>query len=383
MKSIFEVFIKGYKKNRDANYLGSHTYLDIAKRIIALSDYFSYENFCQQKRVGILCEDPELFTIIFWSLQKLGITTVLFNPKTIGNNLEYCTELSTVKNIVSDKEYDLLGTDKDLEIYTIDDDFMCRKLSFVQDGTIEQELCNVRINLESIIQCSSGTTGIPKMVLRELPKLENDINNIVDTLDYASEDRIYCTAPVCHGFGLTMAVLAGTYVGGTLLLRKCLLASSFSKEYKYWKPTIILGIPDAFRMILRGSTLSVFNNETRLLISSGDKADRDLLKQFHDRFGRWINQMYGMLEASTISVNLEPDSKNFDSVGKSVNNVRIEIRDINKETSIGKIYISSNALSNDYLSGDRFLVDGWYFTKDLGHQDAKGNLYIDERWKKE
>lgn len=383
MKNIFEVFINGYERDKNANYLGSYTYLYIAKRIIMLSNYLSDENFLVQKRVGILCENPEVFVIIFWALQKLGITTVLFNPKTLSENLEYCIKLSAVQVIVSDKGNIISGVDKDLEVYTINNDFVSKNVSIIRDENVKQELGVMRANLESIIQCSSGTTGIPKMVLRELPKLENDISNIVNTLGYTNEDKIYCTAPVFHGFGLTMAILAGTYVGGTLFLRRGLLSSIFDQEYKCWKPTIILGIPDAFRMILRGSSLTFFDDKTRLLISSGDKADKILLKQFYEKFGRWINQMYGMLEASTISVNLEPDGRNYDSVGKSVNNVQIEIRDVDKETSSGRIYISSNALSGNYLSGERILIDGWYFTKDLGHMDAEGNLYIDERWKKE
>lgn len=382
MKSIFEVFINGYMKSKNTDYLGPYSYLQVAKKVVALSRYFSKEEFLQQKRVGILCDDPGLFTYVFWALHKLGITTVLLNPKAIDQNLQYCIELSAITIIVTDRANALLRLNIDLDVYQIDNEFISKNLLITQVENVEQELCNIRVNNEPIIQCSSGTTGIPKMVLRELSKLENDISNIVETLKYTYRDRIYCTAPVYHGFGLTMAILAGTYVGGTLILRKYLLASIFDKEYKSWKPTIIIGIPDAFRMILCGSSLTAFNNETKFLIASGDKAEETLLKQFYNKFGRWINQMYGMLEASTISVNSNPDGRNFNSVGKSVSNVRIEIRDINKQTAIGKIYINSNALSNNYLTGDKIMIDGWYFTKDLGHFDKDGNLYIDERWKK-
>jgi long-chain acyl-CoA synthetase len=229
-----------------------------------------------------------------------------------------------------------------------------------------------------VIQCSSGTTGQPKMAVRTQRNVAADARNILSSFGYTSRDIVYCPVPVCHGYGLTMGLIAPLKAGAHIWLERWFMPNRLLAGLPETQPTVFLGTPEMYD-ILAQSPLPVEEahfGHMRLLLCSGSPLEKQIGISFHGRFGRWIQQLYGMMEVSTIACNFAPDVHSFTSVGKAVDNVQIRIGEreeifVRSET-VSPIYIREQI---SYATGDR----EWFATGDRGYLDEEGRLYITER----
>ena len=223
------------------------------------------------------------------------------------------------------------------------------------------------------MQTSSGTTNTPKIAYRTDKNYFVDINNITTNFDYSMEDVIYCAVPIFHGYGLTMALLSSIKIGATLVLDKWFMVNRFFSLYEVIKPTIFVGSPESYDVINRYVDEKYMFKYRKWFFSSGSPLKENTATKFFNNFRIWINQMYGMMEASTISANLYPTSDNYLSVGKAIDGIDLDI--IND-----LIMIRGEAISTHYVTpnGDELLpkVDGWFSNGDIGNFNSDSTISI-------
>ena len=82
-------------------------------------------------------------------------------------------------------------------------------------------------NENVLIQSSSGTSGTAKLAYRTKENIKTDINNIVQSLKYEKTDTVYSSVPLCHGYGLTMGLLAPLKVGAKIIMEKWFMPNRF------------------------------------------------------------------------------------------------------------------------------------------------------------
>ena len=176
------------------------------------------------------------------------------------------------------------------------------------------------------VQCSSGTTGVSKMAQRTIENLNEDSNNIISTLNYQYDDVIYCPVPLYHGYGLTMGLIASLHAASLLITDRWFIVKNSAEKLR--NASIIIGVPEIFERMAESSNFIEADTflHAKWIISSSNKLSKETALNFYKKYKRWINQMYGMMEVSTISVNLFPDVNNYWSVGRIINGLEFRVK---------------------------------------------------------
>jgi long-chain acyl-CoA synthetase len=113
-------------------------------------------------------------------------------------------------------------------------------------------------------------------------------------------------------------------------------------------------------------------------------------REFQQKFGMYIRQLYGSTETGTMSMNVSDDIENtLDSVGEPLPQIQFAI--VNDDGQrvetghIGQVIVSSPGTMDGYDDmpelNEKVLRDGFFYTGDLGRLDAQGRLYLQGRLK--
>lgn len=342
-------------------------------------------------RVALCLYNTIDFVICLYALSKKKYSVVLLNPLSKDLDIEESLKVSGAQLLITENRiYKQL---QQLRPH------MKSKYSFVirngerNQSTVLAELFDDQsydedvptrewaLDDECLVQCSSGTTGLAKLALRTATNLSEDIGNIISTFGYASEDKIYCSVPLSHGYGLTMGLIAPIRVGASIHIEKWFMPNRFLGEYEYIRPTIFLGTPEIYESIIfnRPQNFKGFFY-TRWLFSSSSPISKAIGYAFYEDYGAWIHQLYGMMEVSTICANLSPSYLTYTSVGVPVKNVKIKID--GSPGLPGEILVQSLTISNyivttnGNISENPSIEEGWFRTGDFGYIDQDEVVWI-------
>jgi fatty-acyl-CoA synthase len=151
----------------------------------------------------------------------------------------------------------------------------------------------------------------------------------------------------------------------------------------------IITVPRLTRMleILRHDAADV--SSLRALMVSGSPLSPNRLASAVDRLGPVVYHGYGQTEAGSMAMVTPRDiaedpARALSSVGRPHPGVRISVRDERGRElpagTTGEIHVSSPYLMSGYWDDERetraTLRNGWLNTRDLGHVDDKGFLYL-------
>lgn len=330
-------------------------------------------------RVGLAMHNSIEFIVALFALSSMRAEVCLFNPDWKAGQLSERIQSSGISVLICENYIDIfqkgLGQASRLKISYIErQQLFCdgkihalrpEKCSYAQDDTI-------------LIQCSSGTTGLPKMACRSAGNISADTRNITSAYQYHPGDRVYCSVPLFHGYGLTMGLISVIFSGATLLLERWFQGKAmFLQDSSRW-PTIFLGVPDIYQQLAKQAMIPEWLLRCRWLISSGDPLKEELCLRFYQKSKRWISQIYGMMEASMICANLVPDEHNHTCVGSPPSNVELKIQD-------RTVRVRAKTVSRMYLLNGRYEPlldeDGFFDTGDLGLLSENNELYLHGRKK--
>lgn len=269
-----------------------------------------------------------------------------------------------------------------------------------EDGTIEYPSAFLPEHLplpsfESPVAAifpTSGTTGMPKLVMLTHWNLLSDIDSCFELVDISPEDRMLGVLPMFHVFGFSIAYLLPLMKGMTLTIVPSLYPlEEFVTALKNDQSTVFLGVPAVFSILAGARKKTPFDlHPLRLLICGGDALPSRVREAFENAFGLRIIEGYGITEASpVVSVNPSPEVRVPGSAGWVIDAMRLRIVDDEGQDvpqgAVGEIVLSGDPISPGYFANPeenaRAFRNGWFFTGDLGRMDERGVLYIEGRKK--
>ncbi|GEM_PF-808984 len=366
------------------------TYADFKLKVDKLSVGFRCANISSDSRVALIMHNSTEFIFTLFALEKNKNLVCLLNPN--FDLREVMIKLKAVKidvvvienyiyeKIIEidpnfDKNYHVIlknsnevGKKTLLDVMNIDENYNMHDLKYNMDEKV-------------LVQTSSGTTSSSKMAYRTRRNISVDSENIISTFNYSPQDIIYCAVPLCHGYGLTMGLIAPVKCGATIHVDKWFLVNRFFSTYFDLKPTIFIGTPETYEIMNQYKNNKIDFSYRKWFLCSSSALTEEIGINFHENFGIWINQVYGMMETSTISANLNPNEDNFLSVGKPVNSVKVRINnEANNDNKEGEILINSETISSEYIDihGNENILDedSWFRTRDIGIKDSANNIKI-------
>lgn len=235
-----------------------------------------------------------------------------------------------------------------------------------------------------VVLGSSGTTGLPKLALREGPSLDAVAAGVIAGLGLTADDQVLATTPLSHSYGVDLLVATLT-AGAALRVVTQFDADAVARELDSGT-TVLPGVPFVFEALARCERKR--RGSLRLAISAGSALPERVRRAFAAAWSIDVGQLYGATELGTVAIDT-PQMEGFDSssVGRPLAGVSarvIDVGDCRREMGVGEegqLAVRAASMLSRYLDGDVPLVDGHLLTGDLARIGADGRITITGRLK--
>ncbi|MEA2401280.1 MAG: long-chain acyl-CoA synthetase [Thermoleophilaceae bacterium] len=375
------------------------THADLLDRVERLAAGLAAEGIGPGDAVALLLPNDPTFVASYYAISGLGAVVVPVNPAFKQDELEFYFRQCDVRAVISDDrsagvcERIVAAWDEPAQVIPTSD-------AHGQAHTLDMLMQSEPARLEprspdepAVYMFSSGSTGRPKRVARTHGQLRGE-SEYYAWMGMTPEDKIFCTIPLFHTYGMGCCMLAATRTGATLVMLEdpnpFLLRRQRALELLEAEgATIYPGVPFNFRLMAEAPA-SADLSTVRLAFSAGTALPRPFFDAFLEKFGVPVRQLYGCTEAGTLTVNLDDDPvASFESVGAPVDGVEVLIEDEEGELvphgTVGEIAVKSPGLTNGYSDMDELnrqaFRDGFFLSGDLGKLDEDGRLTITGRKK--
>jgi acyl transferase domain-containing protein/acyl-coenzyme A synthetase/AMP-(fatty) acid ligase/acyl carrier protein len=223
--------------------------------------------------------------------------------------------------------------------------------------------------------CSSGSSGLPKVVELDWESLLLNAASFAAAAEYGEHDVLWCTTPLAHLYCFGAGVLGGLLSGATVLLGKGMLeAEELAELVDAEQPTVLLSVPFLFRRyleILRASPRVITAMGLRCAIAAGEPVPAELVAAWREVTGAGLRSHYGLTEGGQVTLAAGGEGE---GVGPLLDDVEARVGEA------GEVAVRRRAPGRPYrVIGQELAPGGWYETGDLGHFDEAGNLHITGR----
>ncbi len=261
---------------------------------------------------------------------------------------------------------------------------------------------------------TSGTTGMTKGVMLSHGNLTSDILAVRSCVKLSENDVTLSVLPLHHAYeaiAFLMIISCGAGISFCESFRR------LRENFKEYRPTVFVTVPlileklhkrivsviesegkgNTARLITRVSTViplesrkkifsdihSFFGGRLRMIICGAASLQKQTAKDFQS-YGIPVIIGYGLTECSPIIICNNDSHPTADSVGKPLEGAQAKV--INPdENGIGEIAVRGPMVMKGYYKNkeqtDKVLIDGWFYTGDLGCIDKNGNYSITGRCK--
>ncbi len=253
----------------------------------------------------------------------------------------------------------------------------------------------------AVILYTSGTTGRSKGAMLSHGNIVSNILGACRLFKLDGQMHTLSFLPINHVFEQVCGILLPLSLGGTVSFAESL--KKLGENLAEVKPTFFLGVPAVYRIFYDRITKNVQSRtisralfalpftrpiiaakvkkmlgENTTFISGGAALDPEIARGFR-ALGIKILQGYGITETSPVISAEPPDSPRIGTVGPPLQEVQVRISNPDREGS-GEILVRGpNVMLGYYNNPDataEVLIDGWYYTGDLGRIGQDGYLSI-------
>ena len=252
----------------------------------------------------------------------------------------------------------------------------------------------------AVLQYTGGTTGVPKAAMLTHENLTSNLAQVGQFLEASprkrpegiAQDVFLCVLPFFHVFAMTALMNLGLAVGGRLVLVPRFEIKDLLKVFRRVRPTLFAGVPTIYTALnTHAKTEEQAFENLRFCIAGGAPLPAKVKADFEALAKCPLVEGYGLSEASPV-LTLNP--LDFDgvegSIGVPLPGTVVEIRDpkTGRKCALGKtgeLVASGPQVMKGYWGLEaetkNVLKNGKLKTGDLGHMDAKGNLFLTDRLK--
>jgi long-chain acyl-CoA synthetase len=238
-----------------------------------------------------------------------------------------------------------------------------------------------------LLLCSSGTTSLPKIVVRTAGSVDAVSENMVRAIGFGAADRVLAIVPLCHSYGLEHGLLAPVWAGSTVHLCAGLDLDVVLNQLATAGITLFPSVPSVYEMMCQAGDAQPFP-ALRHAYAAGAPLPASVADAFHAKFGVRIGQLYGATEIGSVTFS-DPHRPHFDPRSVGVPYAGVTVRIVDSATrepappgDEGEVLISATSMFRGYLHQTTLAtVEGFVATGDLGRVDEYGNLTITGRLK--
>lgn len=244
---------------------------------------------------------------------------------------------------------------------------------------------------------TSGTTGEPKAAVLRHRNLAAYVLSTVEFASAGASEATLVSVPPYHIAGISV-VLTSVYAGRRLVYLPAFDPATWVDTVEREAVTHAMVVPTMLDRIVdemqrTGRSLP----SLRHMSYGGGRMPVPVLERAMSVLPHvdFVNA-YGLTETSSTIAVLTPDDhriaiassdpvvrQRLGSVGRPLPSVQVEVRDPIGEAvgsgERGEIWVRGEQVSGEYLGQRAISADGWFPTRDAGHLDADGYLYVEGR----
>lgn len=240
----------------------------------------------------------------------------------------------------------------------------------------------------ALILYTSGTTGEQKGAMLSHGNVISNVHATNHHVGMKSDDVGICFLPLFHCFGQNFVMHSTLNACGTLVLHKRFDMQMVLDSLVKNRVSVFYSVPSGYQALLKLSDINSFDS-VRYFFTAADTMPLEVACKFKEKFGRDINEGWGLTETSPFATYNHDFCYKLGSVGTPIENVKVIIVDDNGKRlgpdEDGEIAVRGlnvfQGYFNDPKATDEALRGGWFFTGDIGHLDRDGYLFITDRKK--
>lgn len=335
--------------------------------------------------VGLLLGDGPAWPVAFFAIARAGAVAVPLSPRFTRAELEFCRRGAGVRAVVGPAGLHRVehgapagGAGRDAS---------------GSDG--RPEGAGVPSDA-AVVHWSSGSTGRPKRVVRTHAGLAAEAASIVGGLGLGPEDRILCTIPLFHTYGLGCCLLAAVAAGATLVLTAhpeplVLARERLLADLERERATVLPTVPFALRALAEAPGAARADlSSLRLCCSAATPLPRATFDAFAATFGVAPRQLYGTTETGAVSANVDDDPRpGAMTVGTPLPGAAVRVVDAAGDDvepgRIGDLLLRTEGMAAGYAgappSARGAFAGGWFASGDRGRVDEAGRVVVTGRAK--
>lgn len=234
-----------------------------------------------------------------------------------------------------------------------------------------------------IVLMSSGTTGIPKGVVRPEPRLPLTLAGILEKIPLRAGMRFQLTASIFHTWGWAMLNIA-LAARATVVTRRLFDPAQALADVEEHKLQVAISSPIFLKQLLEvPGHESHDTSSLELIVSSGNAITPALVEALTKRFGPILANVYGSTEltlasvASAAEMAADPTVAGQIAVGTELRILDNEGNEVPTGTP-GRIFLRNATTLTGYTNPDIPIVrsEGLVEMGDLGYLDEEGYLRV-------
>jgi len=247
----------------------------------------------------------------------------------------------------------------------------------------------------AVFQYTGGTTGRPKAAVLTHNNLVANVTqgNAWNIRLEPGNEVIMASIPLFHIYGLTVALLMGLAVGGTIVLQTRPEIRELLKLIDRYQPTQFPGVPALYQAFNRQPDLAKYQiHSIKYCVSGSAPLPVEVQRRFEELTGANLVEGYGLSETSPIThVNPLAGERRVGSIGIPVPETDHRVVDLETGTrvlaggEVGELSVHGPQVMAGYYhqkeETDLVLKDGWFRTGDVARIDPDGFAYIVDRKK--
>ena len=248
----------------------------------------------------------------------------------------------------------------------------------------------IDLDLASLIY-TSGSTGEPKGVMLSHLNLTSNTQSIVTYLGLLESDRMMVVLPFYYVYGRSL-LYSHFLSGGSLVIdNRFAFPVTVLNNMREQEVTGFAGVPSTFSILLKKTDLKTRQfPKLRFVTQAGGGMAPALQKEVTEVFPQArLFIMYGSTEASPRLTYVEPEKlpQKWGSIGHAIPNVEVTVLDEQGKRvptgAPGEIAARGSNIMMGYWKSPaataEVLKNGYYYTGDLGYEDADGYIFLTGR----
>ncbi|MGG4264551.1 class I adenylate-forming enzyme family protein [Peribacillus simplex] len=358
------------------------THEDFRSDVISFSKQLSNYGLKHGDRVILRCSNTYSFCVSLFSLMHIDCSIVLLDIETKESDTNKILLKTNAKWLLAEEDFENQIGYKHIKISTIMKESLYKKTFYKNEPICLDSWFN---RSDAVILFSSGSTGIPKGMVKSGSSLFNNMHSTAIGMRYRKDDVILPIVPFFNIWGFNL-IIQWWVVGCTLVICNYRTTRTISSLIEKNKVSVVEATIATTYLTLQLIDRKLENKSKickslRMWYTSGAPVPQTLKNRFHEVINLPLLDYYGSSEAGNLTAT---NLQSTNGTGKLLPGSSVKVFNEKFEElgfgEVGHVYAKGNGLMEGYLIENNkielSLKNGWFDMKDFGFFDEEGNLFI-------